>query len=373
MNHQNSFSQGLYRSDFEHDSCGIGFVANLRGKASHDIIENALTMLTCMEHRGGTGYDVDSGDGAGILVQIPHEFMLEEASKLGISLPAVGDYGVGMLFLPRDEPLAKQCREIFETAAKKLGLDVLGYRKVPGDPSSLGLAARETEPSIYQVFLMKPDSLDQQGFKRKLFVLRKFSAHQINAQTDCERDEFYIASLSNRTLVFKGQFTTAQVRKYYLDLQNPKVKSAIAMFHSRFSTNTFPAWRRAQPFRILSHNGEINTVKGNINWMTARQALFDSANFTQEELELLYPICNRTNSDSANLDMAIELLVLSGRPLAQVMMMVVPEAWQSQDNMDETKRAFYEYYANIMEPWDGPASISFTDGLVVGATLDRNG
>jgi len=320
MNHQNSFSQGLYRSDFEHDSCGIGFVANLRGKASHDIIENALTMLTCMEHRGGTGYDVDSGDGAGILVQIPHEFMLEEASKLGISLPAVGDYGVGMLFLPRDEPLAKQCREIFETAAKKLGLDV-----------------------------------------------RKFSAHQINAQTDCERDEFYIASLSNRTLVFKGQFTTAQVRKYYLDLQNPKVKSAIAMFHSRFSTNTFPAWRRAQPFRILSHNGEINTVKGNINWMTARQALFDSANFTQEELELLYPICNRTNSDSANLDMAIELLVLSGRPLAQVMMMVVPEAWQSQDNMDETKRAFYEYYANIMEPWDGPASISFTDGLVVGA------
>lgn len=373
MNQQNSYTQGLYRPDFEHDSCGIGFVANLKGKASHDIIQNALTMLTCMEHRGGTGYDVDSGDGAGILVQIPHNFLVEEANKHGLTLPGVGDYGVGMLFFPQDDSQAEQCRKIFEESAKTLGLSVLGYRDVPGDNSSLGLAAKQTEPKICQAFIGKPDEMSQQEFQRKLFVLRKYSAHQINEGTRCEKDAFYIASLSNRTIVFKGQFTTAQVQKYYLDLQNPKVESAIAMFHSRFSTNTFPAWRRAQPFRFLSHNGEINTVKGNINWMTAREALFESANFSKEELAMLNPVCNRDNSDSANLDMVIELLVLSGRPLAQVMMMVVPEAWQTQDNMDEVKRAFYEYYANVMEPWDGPASVSFTDGQVVGATLDRNG
>ncbi|MBX2858745.1 MAG: glutamate synthase large subunit [Cellvibrionaceae bacterium] len=373
MNQKSFSSQGLYHADFEHDSCGIGFVANLKGKASHQIIENALTMLTCMEHRGGTGYDVDSGDGAGVLIQIPHAFMLQEAAKLNIQLAAPGDYGVGMLFLPRADAIAAECRDIFEQAAAQLGLGIEGYRVVPCDSSSLGLAARETEPRIEQVFVTKPSGMDQQVFQRKLFVLRKSTCHRINTTTDAKKDEFYIASLSNRTLVFKGQFTTAQVRQYYLDLQNPDLASALAMFHSRFSTNTFPAWRRAQPFRFLSHNGEINTVKGNINWMTARQALFESAHFSKRELELLMPICNRNNSDSANLDMAIELLVLSGRPLAQVMMMVVPEAWQTQANMDESKRAFYEFYANVMEPWDGPASVSFTDGQVIGATLDRNG
>ncbi|TVZ37991.1 glutamate synthase (NADPH/NADH) large chain [Alteromonadaceae bacterium 2753L.S.0a.02] len=373
MNHQNYNAQGLYHPEFEHDACGIGFVANLKGCKSHEIVSNALTMLTCMEHRGGTGYDVDSGDGAGILIQIPHEFLAEKVADLGFQLPEPGDYCVGMLFFPKDESLAQQCRDILAEQMTKLGLNALGYRSVPSDNSSLGYAARATEPLIEQLFIAKPEEMSQDEFRRKLYVLRKASVYAAYQQVACEKDEFYIASLSNRTLVFKGQFTTAQVAKYYLDLRDQKLTSAIAMFHSRFSTNTFPAWRRAQPFRYLSHNGEINTVRGNINWMMARQALFDSVNFTSEELALLHPVCNRDSSDSANLDLVIELLTLAGRPLAQVMMMVIPEAWQTQSDMSPEKRAFYEYYANIMEPWDGPASVSFTDGDVVGATLDRNG
>jgi len=365
--------QGLYHPEFEHDACGIGFVANLKGKQSHQIVENALTMLTCMEHRGGTGFDVNSGDGAGLLIQIPHDFLAEEATALGFTLPDAGEYGAGMFFFPRDPEEAKACKEMFNENAGILGFEVLGYRPVPRDNSDLGQAALETEPVVEQVFLRRSDGLSQQEFERKLFVLRKFSTHRANRGVTQVRDSFYVASLSSRTMVYKGQLTTAQVRNYYLDLQNDKVVSTLAMFHSRFSTNTFPAWRRAQPFRYLSHNGEINTVKGNINWMRAREALFESVNFSEAELKMLLPICNRGNSDSANLDMAIELLVLSGRPLAQVMMMVIPEAWQTQEDMDSVKRAFYEYYACIMEPWDGPASVSFTDGNVIGATLDRNG
>ncbi len=367
-------SKSLYRSEFEHDSCGIGFVANLKGKKSHDIIENALTMLTCMEHRGGTGFDVKSGDGAGILIQIPHEFLTEECAKLGFSLPAAGDYGVGMIFFPPTQEYADKCREVLNANIAKLGLKLLGYRDVPRDNSGLGQAALDSEPTTQQVFIERPASLDQQAFERKLFVLRKMTGHEINVHRIAEaKDDSYIASLSSRTIVYKGQLTTAQVREYYLDLQDERVVSQLAMFHSRFSTNTFPAWRRAQPFRYLSHNGEINTVKGNVNWMVAREALFKSANFTDEEMAMLNPICNRDSSDSANLDMAVELLVLSGRPLPQVMMMMVPEAWQTQENMDPAKRAFYEYYSTIMEPWDGPASLSFTDGKIIGATLDRNG
>jgi len=373
MNDINNKSRGLYRDEFEHDSCGIGFVTNLKGKKSHDIIANALTMLTCMEHRGGTGIDVRSGDGAGILIQIPHDFLVAEARDLNIALPSAGDYGVGMIFFPPVPERAEKCRTLLGETAQLLGLNILGYRPVPGDNSVLGAAALETEPQIEQIFIQKPEGLETQEFERKLFILRKYLAHTVNATIAKEADEFYIASMSSSTIVYKGQFTTAQVRQYYTDLQNERVTSGLAMFHSRFSTNTFPAWRRAQPFRYLSHNGEINTVKGNVNWMHAREAMFKSINFTDAELKMLSPICNRGNSDSANLDMAIELLVLSGRPLAQVMMMVVPEAWQTQDDMDPVKRAFYEYYACVMEPWDGPASISFTDGKMIGATLDRNG
>ncbi|MFT4822789.1 MAG: glutamate synthase (NADPH/NADH) large chain [Halioglobus sp.] len=365
--------RGLYRAEFERDSCGIGFVTNLKGKKSHEIIQNALTMLTCMEHRGGTGFDVKSGDGAGILIQIPHDFFVAEAVDLGISLPASGEYGVGMIFFPGEAGLAQQCRKVLDDAMQELGLSLLGYRPVPSDNSMLGAAAVETEPQVEQVFIEKPEGLSTEEFERKLYVLRKYVSHSINATVTDEADEFYVVSMSTSTIVYKGQFTTAQVRQYYLDLQDERVVSGLAMFHSRFSTNTFPAWRRAQPFRFLSHNGEINTVQGNINWMNAREAMFESIHFSDAELKMLLPICNRNNSDSANLDMAIELLVLSGRPIAQVMMMVVPEAWQTQDNMDPVKRAFYEYYACVMEPWDGPASISFTDGNVIGATLDRNG
>jgi glutamate synthase (NADPH) large chain len=373
MINRNTKSRGLYRPEFERDSCGIGFVTNLKGKKSHEIIQNALTMLECMEHRGGTGFDVNSGDGAGILIQIPHDFFAAQASDLGIQLPAEGEYGVGMIFFPSAPKQAKACRKVLNTFIEELGLGLLGYREVPADNSMLGAASVESEPQIEQVFIQKPEALSQQEFERKLFILRKYCAHTINNTIANEIDEFYIPSLSSRTLVYKGQFTTAQVKQYYLDLQNEQVTSGLAMFHSRFSTNTFPAWRRAQPFRYLSHNGEINTVQGNINWMNAREAMFKSINFSDAELKMLTPICNRGNSDSANLDLAIELLVLSGRPLAQVMMMMVPEAWQTQENMDPVKRAFYEYYACIMEPWDGPASISFTDGKMIGATLDRNG
>ncbi|OUS23863.1 glutamate synthase subunit alpha [Thalassotalea sp. 42_200_T64] len=373
MNDMSKKSQGLYRAEFEHDSCGIGFVANLKGKKSHDIIGNALTMLSCMEHRGGTGFDVKSGDGAGILIQIPHEFLCQETAALGFNLPDAGDYGVGMIFFPRDQEQREACRDILNQNITELGLTLIGYRDVPGDNSMLGAASLASEPNIEQVFITKPAELTAQEFERKLFVLRKYTSHKINASIAKERDEFYVTSMSSTKIVYKGQFTTEQVRQYYLDLQDERTISGLAMFHSRFSTNTFPAWRRAQPFRYIAHNGEINTVRGNINWMNAREALFSSVNFSDAELKMLNPVCNNDNSDSANLDMAIELLVLSGRSLAQVMMMMVPEAWQTQTDMDETKRAFYEYYACIMEPWDGPASLSFTDGNIIGATLDRNG
>lgn len=369
----NNPTTGLYRPEFEHDSCGIGFVANLKGRKSHDIIENALTMLTTMEHRGGTGVDIHCGDGAGLLIQIPHEFFAVETSKQDLQLPAFGEYGVGMMFFPADEAKREECRDILERNISKLGLKLLGYRIVPRDNSMIGQAARDQEPQIEQVFIQNSNCKTQQQFERKLYVLRNFTTHLIYDTVNNIGEDFYIASMSSRTIVYKGQLTTAQVRQYYLDLQNPSTTTSLAMFHSRFATNTFPHWRRAQPFRYLSHNGEINTVKGNVNWLEARQALFDSINFTSAEMDMLMPVYDRDMSDSANLDMMIELLVLSGRPLAQAMMMAIPEAWQSQDDMDPAKRAFYEYYASIMEPWDGPASVSFTDGNVIGATLDRNG
>ncbi len=366
-------STGLYRPEFEHDSCGIGFVAHLKGRKTHDIIENALSMLTNMEHRGGTGYDVCCGDGAGLLIQIPHEFFAEACSELGHALPASGEYGVGMVFFPADGPKREECRSLLNRSIEKLGLSLICYRVVPKDNSTIGQAALDTEPCIEQVFIRKPENMTTEELERKLYVARNYAIHLARRSVSGLGDDFYIISMSSRTITYKGQFTTAQVREYYLDLQNEKTVSALAMFHSRFSTNTFPSWKLAQPFRFLSHNGEINTVRGNINWMRAREELLQTSNFTPEELKMLHPICDRAMSDSANLDMVIELLALSGRPLEQVMMMVIPEAWQSQSEMDPVKRSFYEYHSCIMEPWDGPASISFTDGNVIGATLDRNG
>lgn len=365
-------TQGLYHPDFEHDSCGIGFVANLKGKKSHGIVESALSMLSCMEHRGGTGFDIRSGDGAGVLIQIPHDFLVVKG-ELGFSLPEPEAYALGMVFFPHDPALIDACRQRLLAYAEQLQLPTLGFRKVPVDNSTLGDAPLATEPDIEQWFIARPDGMGYQEFERKLYVLRNYSIHKIQEEVAGVGSDFYIVSMSSRTVVYKGQLTTAQVREYYLDLQDSDCVTSLAMFHSRFSTNTFPAWRLAQPFRYISHNGEINTVRGNINWMKAREALLETANFSEQEMAMIKPINDRSMSDSSNLDMVVELLVLSGRPLSQVMMMLVPEAWQNQPDMEPTKRAFYEYYASVMEPWDGPASLGFTDGKIIGATLDRNG
>ncbi len=366
--------QGMYRSDFEHSSCGIGFVANLKGRKTHSIITDALGMLSCMEHRGGTGFDIKSGDGAGILFQIPHELFLEECPKAGIKLPKFGEYGVGMTFFPKDERQQAECKDIIERNLKKFNLPLLGYRMVPVDNSDLGRDSAETEPSVQQIFIGKPEGMSVEEFDRKLFVFRKYTERIANETVQgIGPDGLNIISCSYKTINYKGQLVTEQVPKYFLDLQNASAVSAIALVHSRFSTNTFPSWKLAQPFRYIAHNGEINTNKGNINWMRAREVLLECSAFSREELEMIFPICDVKASDSANIDMAIEMLVLSGRSLPHVLMMLIPEAWQNQPDMDPAKRAFYEFHSAMMEPWDGPASICFTDGVLVGATLDRNG
>ncbi len=371
-------NQGLYDTSFEHDSCGIGFVANLKGKKDHDIVENALNMLERMEHRGACGCESNTGDGAGILIQVPHEFFVDECVKLGFKLPAFGHYGVGTVFFPKDKKLRDECRAILNRNIEKLGMTLLGYRELPTDNSPIGPSALAVEPLMEQVFIKRSDDVkDADTFERKLFILRNYTTRLVRETYGLEikniYDAFHIASLSYKTITYKGQFTTGQVRQYFPDLRQKGVVSAIAVVHSRFSTNTFPSFRLAQPFRYIAHNGEINTVKGNVNWMKAQEAGLTSKYFTREEMEMITPICDITQSDSANLDNAVELLVLSGRSLPHVMMMLIPEAWDGNTDMTESKSAFYEYHAALMEPWDGPASISFTDGKIVGATLDRNG
>jgi glutamate synthase (NADPH) large chain len=366
-------TKGLYDPAFEHDSCGIGFVASLANQKSHDIVENALKMLSVMEHRGGCGCDVNSGDGAGILIQKPHKFLVREAKKLGIDLPSYDEYGVGQVYLPQDNKLAEEAKQLILDTATKLGLKILGYRKVFTDNSTLGEAPLGTEPSIQQVFVQAVSKMDNLAFERKLYVLRNYTSYQFNLKHPELNGDFYYATFSSKTVGYKGQLNTAQVRKYFLDLHDEDVESTLALVHSRFSTNTFPKWKLAQPFRYIAHNGEINTVRGNVNWMTSREAGLSSDYFTDEELQMLLPICDHTNSDSANLDNVIELLALSGRSLPHVMMMLVPEAWQEHKEMEDYKKDFYRYHAQLMEPWDGPASICFTDGKMVGATLDRNG
>lgn len=366
--------EGLYRSDYEHSSCGIGFVASLKGRKKHSVITDALAMLGRMEHRGGTGFDIKSGDGAGILFQIPHELFMEECPKAGIKLPKFGEYGVGMTFFPRDEVKQAECKDIIDRNLKKFKLPLLGYRVVPVDNSGLGRDSAETEPSVQQIFIGRPSGMSAEQFDRKLFVFRKYTERVANETVaGIGPDGLNIISCSYKTINYKGQLVTAQVPEYFLDLQNTAAVSAIALVHSRFSTNTFPSWKLAQPFRYIAHNGEINTNKGNINWMRAREVLLECTAFSKEELEMIFPICDLAASDSANLDMAIEMLVLSGRSLPHVLMMLIPEAWQNDPDMDPDKKAFYEFYSAMMEPWDGPASVCFTDGVLVGATLDRNG
>lgn len=364
---------GLYCPELEHDSCGIGCIANIDGRKDHLVIQDALDMLENMEHRGGTGADPQTGDGAGILIQTPHAFLRIKCLELGFDLPEFGKYGVGMLFFPVIKAIREECRSVFEKEAKEMGFEILGYREVPVNKSIPGSGARRVEPHIEQVFLKHADDLSGDALERKLFVLRNYTTHYIGHNVQGNNGDFYVTSLSYKTLIYKGQLRTNQLRPYYLDLQNEQLKSALAVVHSRYSTNTFPNWKLAQPFRYLAHNGEINTIRGNVTKMKSKEAMMKSDLFTDDELHKLLPVTDPTHSDSANLDALVEMLVLSGRSLPHVMMMLVPEAWEDNRLMETERKAFYKYHASLMEPWDGPAALVFTDGKMVGATLDRNG
>lgn len=371
---QTTTTKGLYTPELEHDACGIGFVANINGTKSNNVLRDALSMLENMEHRGGKGCNAKTGDGAGILIQLPHEFLLEEASRVGFELPPAGKYGVGMVFFPRDKKVANACRDVLKKNIMALGFELIGFRGVPVDHSVPGPDAAEVEPNIEQVFVkLKEDSLTPDNLERKLFVLRNFTSHKIAREVKGSNTEFYITSFSSKTIVYKGQLRTEQLRKYFFDLQDPRVRTALALVHSRFSTNTFPNWKLAQPFRYIAHNGEINTIRGNVNKMKSKEALFKSTLFTDEELKMILPVTVPEGSDSSNLDALVEMLVISGRSIPHVMMMLVPEAWQDNKLMDPHRKAFYKYHASMMEPWDGPAALVFTDGNRIGATLDRNG
>jgi glutamate synthase (NADPH) large chain len=365
---------GLYDPIHERDACGIGFVAHIKGRKSHQHISDALTVLENMEHRGACGCEVNTGDGAGIMIQTPHAFFFRECEKLGLRLPEYGKYGVGVLFFPKNIALREECRALFNTAAEELNLEVLKYRKVPVNPEDIGPTALSVEPEIEQVFIARPDDItDPDAFERRLFVLRNYATHLIHSSVVLDQVGFYVASMSYKTVVYKGQLTSGQVRQYFPDLSDKTMLSAFGLVHSRFATNTFPSWKLAQPFRFIAHNGEINTLQGNLNWLKSSEKGFFSPYFSKDELNKLLPIITQGQSDSASLDNMIELLTLSGRSLPQVMMMLIPEAWDGNEQMDPVKKAFYEFHASIMEPWDGPASISFTDGKIIGATLDRNG
>src|SRR3989441_1406583 len=365
--------QGLYDPQFEHEACGVGFVVNVKGKKSHEIIEQALQVLRNLDHRGACGCEANTGDGAGILIQMPHAFFQKQCEKAGFKLPKPGQYGAGLVFMPQDPPERQQCERVFERIVKEEGLKLIGWRTVPTNNASLGATAKASEPFVRQVFIARGRSLkDDMAFEGKLYVIRKRSANSIPQLPLMQARYWYVASLSYKTLVYKGMLLTEQLSQYYADLKDPLLDSALALVHSRFSTNTFPSWNRAHPYRYLAHNGEINTLRGNINWMHARQALFESELFG-DDIKKILPIINTDGSDSAMFDNCLELLALSGRSLPHAVMMMIPEPWENHESMDPERRAFYEYHSCLMEPWDGPASIAFTDGVRIGAVLDRNG
>ena len=366
-------SKGLYTPQLESDACGTGLIANLKGNKSHELIDQALQMLENMEHRGACGCEPNTGDGAGILIQIPHLFFQAKAKELGFFLPDMGLYGVGMIFFPTDRVLREQCRVLLNDYIDECDFELIGYRDVPTQNESLGASALMVEPKIEQVFVKPKSPLDKKSLERKLYILRKFATHNIYHTYPQAKDHFYVLSFSYKTIIYKGQLTTYQLKPYFLDLQDELCTSAIALIHSRFSTNTVPKWKLAQPFRYIAHNGEINTITGNINWWRSKEKELVAAIFTPEELEKLKPICGESLSDSGNFDNVLEYIVLSGFSLPHALMMMIPEAWEEADRMKDEKRAFYEYHRTLSEPWDGPASICFTDGIVVGATLDRNG
>ena len=362
--------QGLYDPANEHDACGVGFVAHIKGKKSHQIVRQGLTILERLAHRGAVGADPKAGDGAGLLMQIPDTFFREEA---GFELPETGSYAIGMVFLPQKEDAREAFEKIINEVIEAEGQSVLGWRTVPVDNSGLGYSVLPTEPVIRQVFVGRgKTTLDQDAFERKLFVIHKLAESKVRSSEMAGKKDFYIASMSSRTIVYKGMLLADQVGQYYLDLNDERVTSALALVHQRFSTNTFPTWDLAHPFRMIAHNGEINTLRGNVNWMAARRSSMASE-ILGDDLDKVWPLIPEGQSDSACFDNALELLVAGGYPMVHAMMMLIPEAWSGNDLMDPERRAFYEYHAALMEPWDGPAAVAFTDGRQIGATLDRNG
>ncbi|MFW6365854.1 MAG: glutamate synthase central domain-containing protein, partial [Spirochaetota bacterium] len=360
-------NQGLYDRANEHDACGIGFVANIKGKKSYDIVRRGLEVLERMEHRGAESADNKTGDGAGILLQLPHVFYKKELP----SLPAPGEYGTGLVFLPQDEDDRAYCKRTLESVIAAEGLHVVGWRDVPVDQSVIGEIAMRSEPKIRQIFVTADNGMLSR-LELKLYMVRKQAERAILGSDIAGKQSFYIPSLSTKTIVYKGMLMPDQVYTYFRDLQNSAVESAVALVHSRFSTNTFPAWELAQPFRMIAHNGEINTVKGNRFWMAARESLFQSDEL-KDDISKILPVIEPDRSDSASFDNALEMLVATGRSLPHALMMMVPESWNEKNPIPEELKRFYEYHATFMEPWDGPASIVFFDGRYVGGTLDRNG
>ena len=365
--------QGLYRPEFEHDACGIGALANLHGQKSHQILDDALSVLVNLEHRGGTGLEKNTGDGAGILFQVPHHFFRKEAQKCGQILPAEGDYGVAMLFFPQDECSVEDARRVFEEGCAEAGVPLLFWRRVPVDPHDLGETARACMPTILQAFLGRPEDVEAgDDFERRLYVCRRTVEKRADAEYSLKGKIFYVCSMSSRTVVYKGMLVATQMRRFFIDLNDAAVKTAVALVHSRYSTNTTPSWERAHPNRYIIHNGEINTLKGNVNWIRAREPNLYSP-VLQHDLERVLPIINREGSDSAILDNVLEFLVMNGRPLTRAVSLLLPEPWDHNANLSEARRAYDAYQSMLMEPWDGPAAIAFTDGRTLGAALDRNG
>ena len=365
--------QGLYDPWFEHDACGVGFVVDIKGRKTHTILQQGLQVLKNLDHRGASGAEVNTGDGAGILLQTPHKFFAEVAKKARITLPAAGQYGAGLVFLPRNPNARRKLEEVFANIVQSEGQTLLGWRTVPTDNSTLGDTAKSAEPFMRQVFIGRnPELRDDNAFERKLYVIRKRAYAEIRTSTYSGAETWYMPSLSYKTLVYKGMLTTEQLEQYFPDLKNPAMETGLALVHSRFSTNTFPSWDRAHPYRYIAHNGEINTLRGNINWMHARQALFASDLFN-DDIKKILPIINPNGSDSSMFDNTLELLILAGRPITHAMMMMIPEPWSNHETMDDDRKAFYQYHSCLMEPWDGPAAIAFTDGKQMGAVLDRNG
>ncbi|MBP5186266.1 MAG: glutamate synthase subunit alpha, partial [Clostridiales bacterium] len=365
--------QGLYSPDFEHDACGIGFVVNVHGKKTHQTVKDGLKILANLAHRGGEGSDENTGDGAGMLLQIPDTFFRKVCPEENIELPVVGDYGVGMVFLPRQSDAREKCMKVIDKAVEEEGQVVLGWRDTPVNESTIGQTAKENRPYIAQIFIGRGDKTKKGvAFDRALYIIRKKLEKRTIELTETDPRYFYFASLSTRTIVYKGMLTPEQMDAFYLDLKDLSFDSALALVHSRYSTNTFPSWERAHPYRYLIHNGEINTLRGNINAMYARSASISNKAFG-DDMEKVLPIINPNGSDSAMFDNTLEFLTLSGRSLAETAMMMVPEPWIKHDQMDEDLKAFYEYNSMLMEPWDGPAALAFTDGRQIVATLDRNG